>query len=279
MLTVPMGHVKPKGTRLMSLAAACFLAVVFAAKLVVVWQLRDHPLLHPDAGLDTTAYANLARQVVAGDLMLGPGPYFVSPFYIYFLAAGLAVFESFTAVRVLQVALGTIAVASVFFSANAWFGPRAAWCAVVLAAATGLFTFYETVIIQSSIDAVLAAGALALVTAGLRGTRAPWPATTALVLAGVLFGFGILNRPNMFFGVLAVMLAAMVMRRWRAAALLAAGIGFGLAPVMVRNAAVTGDWSLASSQGGLNLYIGNHAGATGFYREVPGIRPAHRRAA
>ena len=273
MLTVPPGRVKPSGTSPVTVAVACFLAVVFAAKLLVVWQLRDHPLLHPDAGLDTTAYANLARQVVAGDLMLGPGLYFVSPFYIYFLAAGLAVFESFTAVRVLQAALGTIAVASVFFSANAWFGPRAAWCAAVLAAATGLFTFYETIIIQSSIDAVLAAGALAMLTAGLRGRAARWPATTALVLAGALFGFGILNRPNIFFGVLAVVLAALAMGRWRAAVLLVAGIALGIAPVMVRNASVTGEWSLASSQGGLNLYIGNHAGATGFYREVPGIRP------
>jgi Tfp pilus assembly protein PilF/4-amino-4-deoxy-L-arabinose transferase-like glycosyltransferase len=272
MLTVPMRHVKPKGTRPMSVAVGFFLAVVFAAKLLVVWQLRDHPLLHPDAGLDTTAYANLARQVVAGDLMLGPGLYFVSPLYIYFLAAGLAAFESFTAVRMLQAALGTIAVACVFFTARAWFGPRAAWCAAGLAAATGIFTFYETVIIQSSIDAVLAAGALAMLTAGLRGTAARWSAS-AFVLAGTLFGFGILNRPNMFFGVLAVVLAATAMRRWRAAALVVAGVGLGIAPVMVRNASVTGEWALASSHGGLNLYIGNHAGATGFYREVPGIRP------
>ena len=181
MLTVPMRHVKPEGTRPMSVAVGFFLAVVLAAKLVVVWQLRDHPLLHPDAGLDTTAYANLARQVVTGDLLLGPGLYFVSPFYIYFLAAGLAAFESFTAVRVLQAALGTIAVACVFFSAHAWFGPRAAWCAAVLAAATGIFTFYETIIIQSSVDAVLTAGALAALTAGLCGSGARWSATSAFV--------------------------------------------------------------------------------------------------
>ncbi|MBA3948564.1 MAG: hypothetical protein H0X44_01300, partial [Acidobacteria bacterium] len=36
--------------------AAVALAGIFAAKLIVMWQLRNHPLLHPDAGLDTTAY-------------------------------------------------------------------------------------------------------------------------------------------------------------------------------------------------------------------------------
>jgi hypothetical protein len=61
-----------------------FLAAVFAAKLIVVLQLRDHPLLQPDTGLDTTVYTRLAEQVVSGNLSLGPGLYFVSPLYIYF---------------------------------------------------------------------------------------------------------------------------------------------------------------------------------------------------
>ena len=273
MLTVRYKQVKLKGTRLVTMAVRIFLLVVFAAKLLVVWQLKDHPLLHPDAGLDTTAYANLARRVVSGDLALGPGLYFVSPFYIYFLAAALAIFDSFTAVRVLQAGLGTVAVACVFVTARAWFGPRAGWCAGMLAAATGIFTFYEAVIIQSSIDAALTAAALAALAAGLRGTPGRWPSTAAFLAAGTLFGFGILNRPNMFFGALAVVLAALAMRRWRLVTLLVAGIAVGISPVMLRNASVTGDWSLVSSHGGLNLYIGNHAGATGFYREVPGIRP------
>jgi 4-amino-4-deoxy-L-arabinose transferase-like glycosyltransferase len=255
------------------MAAKFFLTVLFAAKLLVVWELKDHPLLQPDAGLDTTAYATLAQRVAAGDLGLGPGLYFVSPFYIYFLAAALAVFDSFTAVRVLQAGLGTVAVACVFLTARAWFGPRAAWVASILAAATGLFTFYETIIIQSSIDAALTAGALAALTVGLRGSDAHWRTTTAFVAAGTLFGFGILNRPNMFFGVLAVVVTALALRRWRPAALVAAGIALAMSPVMARNLVVSGEWSLVSSHGGLNLYIGNHAGATGFYREVPGIRP------
>ena len=63
--------------------------IVVVLKLLVVFQLKGHPLLQPDVGLDTAAYAELARRVLAGDLALGPGLYFVSPLYIYFLAAGL----------------------------------------------------------------------------------------------------------------------------------------------------------------------------------------------
>ena len=274
MLTARTKHVKPIGTPFVMTRAGFFLAIVLVAKLIVVWQLKDHPLLHPDAGLDTTAYANLARKVVAGDLALGPGLYFVSPFYIYFLASALALFDSFTAVRILQAVLGTAAVGCVFYNARAWFGPRAGWCAAVLAATTGLFTFYETIVIQSSIDAALTAFALAALTAGLNGARhVKVPGTVATLGAGILFGFGFLNRPNMFFGVLAVVIAAIATRRWRSAMIVVAGIGLAVAPVLARNAAVTGRWTLVSSHGGLNFFIGNHAQATGFYREVPGVRP------
>ncbi len=120
-----------------------FLAAVFAAKLIVVLQLRDHPLLQPDAGLDTTLYTQLASQVVAGNVWLGPGLYFVSPLYIYFLAASLAVSHSFIAARVVQIVLGTAAVGCIYTAARVWFGSPAAWLSAILAALTGLFTFHE----------------------------------------------------------------------------------------------------------------------------------------
>ena len=53
-----------------------FLAAVFAAKLIVVLQLRDHPLLQPASGFDAALYADLAARI-------GPG----APLYAWFLAA------------------------------------------------------------------------------------------------------------------------------------------------------------------------------------------------
>src|SRR5688572_23974285 len=97
------------------------LALAFVPKLIVLFQLRNHPLTQPDAGLDTTAYVDLATQVLAGNVGLGPGVYYVSPLYIYFLAAGLAVFDSFTAVRVVQILLGTASVGFIYLTAREWF--------------------------------------------------------------------------------------------------------------------------------------------------------------
>ena len=139
-------------------------ALAAILKLIVVWQLADHPLVQPEVGLDTTAYADLARRVVAGDLSLGPGLYYVSPLYIYVLAAGLALTDSFTAVRVLQALMGALAVGGIWTMAREWSTSRAAWFAAGLAAVTGLITFYEVLILQASIDVALATAALLALT-------------------------------------------------------------------------------------------------------------------
>ena len=144
-----------------------FLAIVFAVKAIVLAQLQHHPLLEPAGGVDSAEYVALARRVLAGDLLLGPGLYYLSPLYVYFLASLLAVSDSFTFVRVVQIALGTAAVWCVFVSARAWFGTRAAWLAAVLAALTGVFTFYEIVVFQSSIDVFLTSAALACLATGI----------------------------------------------------------------------------------------------------------------
>jgi tetratricopeptide (TPR) repeat protein len=253
------------------------LAGAFVLKAIVVAQLKDHPLLAPEAGLDTTAYVQLARQVLDGNLWLGPGLYYVSPLYVYVLAALLTAFHSFTAVRVVQSALGTMAVGFVYLMARHWFGERAAAIGGVLAALTGLFTFYEALIIQSSLDVVLTAAALWCLAAGAEAparSALGWPRITT-ILAGIIWGVQTLNRPNVAIAVLGVgLVMVVVQRRVLPAAFLIAGLAVGVAPVALRNVLVAHEWTPVSSHGGLNFYIGNNPGATGFYYPVPGVRPA-----
>ena len=245
------------------------LAVVFLLKLVVMLQLKDHVLTQPDAGLDTTAYVGLADRVLAGDIGLGPGLYFLSPLYIYFLAAVLAIGHSFTAVRLVQIALGTAAVALVFIAADEWFGRRAAWFAAVLATLTGIFTFYESLILQTALDPFLTAAALACLTLGLKHDARCW-----YVLAGLTFGVQVCNRPNVALpaAVIAVLLAAT--RRWQPATAFSIALAVALVPVTLRNIVVSGNWSpTTASHGGLNLYIGNNAQAHGTHHAVPAVTP------
>jgi Flp pilus assembly protein TadD/4-amino-4-deoxy-L-arabinose transferase-like glycosyltransferase len=243
-------------------------AIAAILKWLVVWQLADHPMVQPEVGLDTSAYVDLARRVVAGDLGLGPGLYFVSPLYIYVLAAGLTLTDSFTTIRMLQALAGALAVGGIWVMAREWATPRAALMAAGLAAATGLFTFYEVLILQASIDVALTAAALLMLTWALKNHGARW-----YVFSGVVFGLASLNRPNMLIAGIGIAAVALVLRRVRPGLLLTAGLLIGMAPVAGRNVVVAGEWSLVSSHGGLNFYIGNSDTATGFYHQIPGISP------
>jgi len=249
-----------------------FLAGVFVLKLLVFLQLRDHPLIQPDAGLDTTAYADLAARVLAGNLGLGPGLYYVSPLYIYFLASILAVSHSYAFVRIAQIALGTGTVLCMFVMGRAWFGEIAAWSAAALAALTGVFTFFEILIQQSAIDGFLTAAALCALTLALAGAVRP-KGLRYDVVAGIIFGIQTLNRPNVLLAAAAIAGVALVVGRTRVALALAAGIAIGMAPVAIRNLVVSHQFTFVSSHGGLNFYIGNGEGATGYYRPVAGVSP------
>ena len=263
-----------------------FLAAAFAAKLIVVLQLRDHPLLQGDA-LDTAVYAQLARAAVAGNWTLGPGLYLVSPLYIYFLAAILASTHSFTAARVLQILLGTAAIGCIFVAAREWFGRRAAWFAAILAALTGLFTFYEILLLPSALDPFLTAAALAALALAFSrdAPRKPRASSGWFVAAGFAFGAQGLNSPTVLMPalVMVVLLAVYHLRqavdakassrvsRLRPALCMAGGLALALGPVTVRNIVVAGYWSPVSSPAGVNFYIGNNAEADGTYHSVPGV--------
>jgi tetratricopeptide (TPR) repeat protein len=261
----PVRH-RPRRLSTTTIRLTLLLGVVLILKLIVVWQLHDHILLQPDAGLDTTAYTSLARRVAAGDLALGPGLYFVSPLYIYFLAVPFALSGSFTCALVLQACLGALAVGLVFFMTREWGGERSAWISAGLFSLTGIVTFYESLVVQAALDPFLTAAALAALTFALTRGHLWW-----FGLAGLAFGFEVVNRPNALIALAVLTVCLMVTRRRRGTFVMAAGVAVVLAPLLIRNVAVTGEWSALSSQGGLNFYIGNNPGANGTYRPVPGI--------
>jgi Flp pilus assembly protein TadD len=261
------------GRRRPSLAVAAVFAAALALRLVLLSQLHGHPLLQPTGVLDDAEYLRLAERAAGGDWALGPGAYYVSPLYIYFLAAvfrlaGVATLPA----QVLQVVLGAAAAGLVTLAGRRLYGPRAGVMAGLLVAATGVLAFDEILILQSALDPFLAALALERLSAGVSR-----PTVSRFAAAGAAFGLLGLNRPNALLACAAVVLVALVADRTRHGALraaaLAAGAALVLSPVAIRNRAVTGEWILVSSHGGLNFLIGNHAGATGAYAPPPGVTP------
>jgi len=254
---------------------ATVVAAALAVKTAVLVQLGGHPLLQPLGELDTALYVDLAHRVADAGPLAVTEPFFVSPLYVYFLAGIFALGGSLAAARAIQILLGAAAVGLVFLTARHWFGERAAWIAVALAIFTGLFTFYEILILQAALDPFLVALTLALVSRAQTATGHRWP-----LAAGAAAGLLVLNRPNaLAYGIVgAVWLAT---REWRARTTARAAFGralvFPAALLLVlgantlRNYAASGEWIAISSHGGLNFYIGNHAEADGTYHPVPGI--------
>jgi tetratricopeptide (TPR) repeat protein len=292
--TPPGGPVRAaaRRLRLARVSPAWLVAAALAVKAVALVQLHGHPLLQPAGELDTAYYVALAREVAAGDLSAGGRAFVVSPLYVYVLAAVFAATGgSLLAAKVVQIALGAAAVGLVFATARLWFGARIAWLAAGLALLAGPFTFNEVLILQSALDPFLTALSLYVLARAWFG-QAP----RAWLAAGVILGLHALNRPNVLIVAAATgaWLAAAVVRarlRGRAsraghprgertgprpAALmgLALGLGAALAPAALHNTLAAGELTLVSSHGGLNFYIGNHAGADGTYRSVPGIAPS-----
>jgi 4-amino-4-deoxy-L-arabinose transferase-like glycosyltransferase len=178
-------------------------AAAFVVKVVVLMQLWNHPLLQPHGELDTAYYVTLSKRVASEGVFAPIGAFFVSPLYVYFLAAVFAAGGSLLAAQLVQIALGAAAIGLLFATARHWFGERAALVAAGLAILTGIFAFNEVLILQSALDPFLVSCALYALTRTMAGGG-----TGAFAAAGASLGLLALNRPNAL--VFAVAAAAVV---------------------------------------------------------------------
>lgn len=260
-------------------------AFALAVKAAVLAQLGGHPLLQPHGALDTAYYVELARKVAAEGPLAVTEPFFVSPLYVFFLALIFKVTGgSLLAPRIFQVLLGAGSVALFYLTARRWFSERVARIGTVLFALTGFVTFSEILILPSALDPVLTSCVLYFASRSQADSR-PWP----LIAAGASVGLFSLNRPNaLAYGVvLGFLIGAACWKalqgRPRTSPVQAAmgrmaayfiSLALVLAPNAWRNYAVSGEAILISSHGGLNFFMGNHAGADGTYQRIEGIEPS-----
>ena len=266
---------------------ALIVATAFVVKLVVLMQLWNHPLLQPHGELDTAYYIALGRRIALEGVLAPIGAFFVSPLYVYFLAAVFAAGGSLLAAQLIQIGLGAAAVGMLFATARHWFGERAALVAAGLAMLTGIFTFNEVLILQSALDPFLVSCSLYALTRTIGGRRelgmrgrwrvSGFAGAQPTERNGVRSGRGCrcVRDPVAAHGGGSIQRGP---RRWWArvnrGTVLVASLLIVLAANAARNYAVSGDVVLIASHGGLNLYIGNHDRADGTYTPVPGVTPS-----
>lgn len=243
--------------------------------LTCLWSYRASPYWSFSI-LDEASFIKWAR-LIAGGEVIGREAFYLDPLYPYMLAAIFRLFgPGLLMVRLFQIALGTASVGIVFWTARKLRGDLAGLlAAVTLALYHGLY-FYELLILKGIMDVFFAAAACALgVAAADRPER--WPRWVGL---GAALGALTLLRGNFQALLPFALLFAFFIRprdplpsRALRAGLAALGMAVLIAPVTVRNYAVSGELILTTTQAGANFYIGNNELAHGDYTILPFVRP------
>jgi hypothetical protein len=247
-----------------------FLPAVFvvaaAWRLAYLNRLSSGPLadsLYDDARI----YWSWSARIAAGHL-LGTQPFFLAPLYPYALGVlrWLRI-DSLSALRVVQGLWGAVAVMLLADAARRVAGLRAALAIAAILACYEMAVFFDGLILGESLLFFLEALLLWWVArrGGVleRATDAAW--------AGALIGLLAAGRGT--FAVLLAPAALLLPRRpWRASSVAALLGGFALvaAPIAVHNRVVAGEWIPFTYNSGFNLYVGNHARATGTYVAITG---------
>ncbi len=259
------------------LPLAAVVAAALAVRLLYFAGMRDFPLFFAATG-DTVEYARQA-QVILGGEVLGRGVYFhSSPAYPYFIAAVKVAthggFADFRAVALLQLLVSAGTAALTFLLGKRLAGTTAGVVAGLVYALSPAAVFYDgELLMDFLLPAVLAGAALLAST-----TR--WSLGRAAGL-GALIALGALARPSYLLLLLPAAAAIWFMAegtsrlgRGKYVAALAVAAAAVVAPCAVRNYVVGRDFVLVSSNGGVNLFIGNNPQANGTFK-APGPWPAH----
>ncbi len=259
---------------------ASLAAVALSARLIYVWQVRGLSLIVPEE-LDPGFYFDWARSIADGD-WLGRSPFVQSPLYAYLLALLLIAFrESVTGVLIAQSLVGCGTVLLTYWAGRRLFGPVEGLLAGAALALYAPFIFYEGMVMKTFLSPFLTILMVILFDVA-RERGAPLGEGRAgrwFLLAGAVFGVTTLDRDN--FILLAPVLALLALalgggasrRGFRSAAAFALGAALVIAPVTIRNWAVSKEFVLLTTGGGEVFFIGNNEHANGLYVPPPFVRP------
>ncbi len=260
-------------------AAAAIFFLALAVRVLHVWQLRVSPFFNVLIG-DARGYDEWARRLAGGD-WIGSDVFYQAPLYPYFLGVVYALGgHNLLAVRLVQAVIGSLACSALAYAGWRLFSRRVGLLAGVVLALYPAAIFFDALIQKSVFDMFFTCVALALIGALVAGTHRP---RLSWFLLGVTVAALSLTRENAL--VLAAVLivwaltrssGALPTRDWRRqqpvslapVAMLLAGMAVTFAPVVARNAAVSGGFYLTTSQFGSNFFIGNNPLADGTYMSL-----------
>jgi 4-amino-4-deoxy-L-arabinose transferase-like glycosyltransferase len=248
----------------------CICLVALTVRLLYLAEWAGNPLFHTPMG-DELNFHDTARS------LLGMAPpvetFLFQPLYSFFLTGVYGLFGiDVGVVRTIQLFIGVVT-CLLFYGLGREIGGR--WTgriSALLIALYGPMVFFEGTLLAPALVVPLLAGAFwALVAASKRDKF--WLAAPA----GLLLGVAMMGRPNLgaMVPVAAVWLFLRswpLRRRLWALGLSALALAAGLSPAWIHNASRGEKFTLVSSSGGINFYIGNNPQATGRFHIPRGER-------
>ncbi len=222
---------------------------------------------------DSATYNQWARNIVVTGDWIGTKPFFMTPFYPYFLAVIYSIVgESIHAVRIIQNAIGVAIVLLIFLSAEKIFNRRAAFFSALLASLYGPLYLHANLLLVETVKVFFLILSFHLLLVAQEKKNHRW-----WFFAGLSLGGAILCRPTDILTLLFVILWVFSVNdqkssnRIRTIAFLIIPIILIVLPVTIRNYMLSEEFIPITSNGGLNLYLGNNPKAVGVYYNVDGL--------
>ena len=237
--------------------------------LLELYQLDDFAIIMIDE-----KWHWLWAQEIVYDSFWGENSYFRGPLYPYFLSLlYLLTNGSILLSKILQIFLCGGTAYFLFKLTDYLFGQKTAIIAGFFYALYGTLIFYETIFLIPVIFLFLVIwGMYRIIKYSSNHSLINW------LITGIIFGLAALARPNILLVIPLLLLWLFLKHRkenYKPAIKSPLALLFGLiiciTPITIRNYIVTGDFILISSQGGINLYLGNNSMADGLTMIMPEI--------
>ncbi len=213
--------------------------------------------------VDEVHFDRMARNLADGEPM-HYGPFFRPPFFSVLLSGLYLIFgKQFVLARILNILFASLAVTASYRLGLRLFDRRIAFTGGLLLVFHGFFIYNSATGLVSPLLTWLTVEALQLTLWARRHAKL-WPSGGA----GLLWGLAAIAKPVALLPAGLVMLEnlvrrnAEVSRRQKTTALLLLGLLLPILPVTIRNARM-GDAALVTTNGGINLFMGNNPIANG----------------
>lgn len=225
-------------------------------------------------GVDTFTYDSWAMKILDGDWLSRHKPvFYMGPLFAYVLAAVYGIFgHNFAVAHQVHFLLGTASCGMVFLAGIQWFSRRVAFVAALMLALTSSTLFYESTLLPEPLIFFLLSVFLLLLGLTYNHPQRWW----LWLITGASLGLASIQRGNTLLCAAGVALWVIVcfpkwklLKRFGYLGIFLLGVAAAVSPATLHNRLIGGKWVLITSNGPINLYMGNGYGSFGMFGPTP----------